>query len=78
MNKRYFSYRDPFMARALGREAARRLANVDYDLILVNDYSLAGNIPSTRPIILFTDETFPRDYSTNTHPALANLSPFGA
>jgi glycosyltransferase involved in cell wall biosynthesis len=76
MGKKYRSYSDPFMGRALGREAGRRLKNVDADFILTNDYCLAGYTPTQKPIILYTDAYFPRNYAENTHPWLAGLSIF--
>jgi len=76
VGKKYLSHRDPFMGKALGREAARRLKNVDADFILTNDYCLAAYTKTMKPIVLYTDSYFPYRYAENTHPWLENLSIF--
>lgn len=78
MGKRYLSYRDPFMGRALGQAAGRALAGVDVDVMLTNDYCLTGYTPTARPVVLYTDTFFPYDYRENFHPWLANLSLFSS
>jgi glycosyltransferase involved in cell wall biosynthesis len=74
LGKKYFSHRDPFMGKALGREAARLLANLDYDVLLTNDYCLAGYTPADKPVVLFTDDIFPLRYADNINSRLENLS----
>lgn len=72
--KRYLSYRDPFMGRALGKEAKRALRGMDVDVVLTNDYCLAGYLQTEIPLVLYTDDNFPINYNENVHPWLAGLS----
>jgi glycosyltransferase involved in cell wall biosynthesis len=72
--RKYRSYRDPFTGRALGRAVESRLADLDYDILLTNDYSIAAYTRTENPIVLYTDDTFPYVYSQNKHPWLADLS----
>ena len=76
MGKRYLSYRDPFVGRTLGKAANSILAELDVDVVLTNDYCLAGYTQTDKSIVLYTDAFFPRDYRENTHPWLTNLSFF--
>ena len=77
MGKKYFSYRDPFVGRRLGREVENRLKNVEFDILLTNDYCIAGYTDIGKTVILYTDAYFPYVYEDNFHPSLANLSYFG-
>ncbi|GAB4539743.1 MAG: glycosyltransferase family 4 protein [Anaerolineales bacterium] len=77
LGKRYSSHRDPFFGKALGKMAERALANLDYDILLTNDYCLAGYTQTSKPIVLYTDAFFPYHYAENVHPWLANLSRIG-
>lgn len=74
LGQKYFSYRDPFTGRVIGKEATRLLKFLEYDVVLTNDYSIAGYTKTNKPIILFTDDIFPFNYSENIHPWLENLS----
>jgi glycosyltransferase involved in cell wall biosynthesis len=74
LSKRYLSYRDPFMGRTLGQAAGRILNGLDVDLVLTNDYCLAGYTPTEKPIVLYSDSFFPRKYEENVHPWFAGLS----
>tara|TARA_Y100000816_G_scaffold290301_1_gene278648 strand:- start:1414 stop:2550 length:1137 start_codon:yes stop_codon:yes gene_type:complete len=76
LKKRYFSYMDPFIAYRLGRKVARKLNKKSYDCFLTNDYSIASYLKIKSPIVLWTDSIFPRDYNSNKHPWLDNLSWF--
>ena len=67
---------DPFIAYRLGRKVARKLNKKSYDCFLTNDYSIASYLKIKSPIVLWTDSIFPRDYSSNKHPWLDNLSWF--
>ncbi|MBN1304032.1 MAG: glycosyltransferase family 4 protein [Anaerolineales bacterium] len=75
--KKYFSYRDPFIGRVLGRAVERKLVQLDYDVLLTNDFCLAGYTRTEKPIILYTDAIFPYNYSENVHPWLDNISVVG-
>ena len=70
---RYRSYQDPFIARVIGNEVKQLIQNLDYDILLTNDYSIAGYTETDKPIILWTDAVFPYNYSENQHPWLENL-----
>ncbi len=70
---RYRSYQDPFVARVIGNEVKQLIKDLDYDILLTNDYSIAGYTDSDKPIILWTDAVFPYNYSQNQHPWLENL-----
>ena len=73
LKKRYRSYQDPFVGRVIGRTVTDQLSNYDYDILLTNDYAIAGYTKIDKPIVLWTDAVFPYDYKTNNHPWLKNL-----
>ena len=70
---RYRSFQDPFVAKVIGKEVKQLIEDLDYDILLTNDYSIAGYTDSDKPIILWTDAVFPFNYSQNQHPWLENL-----
>lgn len=72
--KKYFSYRDPFSGKALGRKVAELLSGMEYDVLLTNDFCIAGYCKMNKPIILYTDDHFPVNFSENVHPSFKNLS----
>jgi glycosyltransferase involved in cell wall biosynthesis len=72
--KRYSSWQDPFIGRRLGRAVANKLADVDFDILLTNDYTIAAYTQTPKPLVLYTDYVFPWDFAANTHPMLVNLS----
>jgi len=72
--KRYASYRDPFMGTKLGKVVEKALDGADYDLLLTNDFCIAGYTRIKKPIVLFTDDTFPRKFSINAHWKFEDLS----
>lgn len=74
LKKPYFSLRDPFFARQIGKEVERKLKDVDYDLLLTNDYGIAGYTHTETPIFLWTDDIFPRRYENNIHPWVEGLT----
>ena len=76
MGNRYRSYQDPFVARVIGTEVRHRLKKLYYDILLTNDYCIAGYTRTLKPIVLYTDAIFPHDYKKNWHPWLANLAWF--
>ncbi|MCE9644889.1 MAG: glycosyltransferase family 4 protein [Chloroflexi bacterium] len=75
--KKYVSYLDPFVGKVIGKKVSQTLVQLDYDIILTNDYCIAGYTQTKKPIILYTDAFFPHNYSENIHPWLANLSSIG-
>ena len=50
---RYRSYQDPFVAKVIGNEVKKLIKDLDYDILLTNDYSIAGYTDSDKPIILW-------------------------
>lgn len=72
--KRYKTYHDPFMSRALGRQLTARLAGLDYDVLLVNEHWLAAFVVSDRPIVLYTDNVLPKDYFAQNIPITSKIS----
>ncbi|NBC30452.1 MAG: glycosyltransferase, partial [Spirochaetes bacterium] len=74
LKKRYRSYQDPFIARRLGQEVERRLKGLDYDVLLTNDYAIAGYTRVDRPVVLWTDAIFPKIYAEHTNPRLDGLA----
>ena len=49
------------------------LNSYDYDILLTNDFAIAGYTKIEKPIILWTDAVFPHNYEKNDHPRLNNL-----
>jgi len=74
IGEKYFSYRDPVAGNALGCKAEQLLRQIEYDVLLTNDYCIAGYTRADKPIILYTDAIFPHRYAENVHPWLDNLS----
>jgi glycosyltransferase involved in cell wall biosynthesis len=76
MGKRYLTFLDPFVGRLTGQEAARRLANLDYDILITNDFAIAAFTDIDRPIVIYTDAMITKDYSERNYPhsRLANVS----
>lgn len=72
--KRYLSYRDPFVGKRLGSAVRKSLGGIDYDVLLTNDYSIAGYVGTKKPVVLYTDDAFLKKYSDNINPRLGNLS----
>lgn len=75
--KRYISYRDPFVGKVIARKVDQALTELDYEILLTNDYCIAGYTQSKKPVVLYTDSFFPHNYAENIHPWLANLSALG-
>jgi glycosyltransferase involved in cell wall biosynthesis len=78
MGKKYRTFQDPFMARRIGKKLSHLMKANQCDILLTNDYGMAGYVETNKPIFLYTDAVFPFNYATNDHPWLANLSWFGA
>jgi glycosyltransferase involved in cell wall biosynthesis len=78
--KRYKTYLDPFYCRARAAEASQKVAALDYDVLLTNDFGLAAFITTDKPIVLYTDAMIPLDYQNAPipeHSRIANLGRLG-
>lgn len=73
LKKRYRSYQDPFVGRVIGKMVKKILNSYDYDILLTNDFAIAGYTKIEKPTILWTDAVFPHNYEKNDHPWLNNL-----
>ena len=73
LSKKYFSYLDPFVGLSIGRATVEQLKEQDYDIMLTNDYAIAGYSRLKIPIVLWTDSIFPFDYRSNIHPWLNDM-----
>lgn len=73
LGQRYRSFQDVFVARRIGKEVGRRLRGSEADVLLTNDYSIAGYTPCHLPVALYTDTIFPRRYRDVKHPWLTDL-----
>lgn len=73
LKKRYRSYQDPFVGRQIGKIVRAQLSKEKYDILVTNDFAIAGYTKIQKPTILWTDAVFPYDYKTNNHPWLKNL-----
>lgn len=71
--RRYRSWQDPFIGRRLGRAVGRRLAPLNFDVLLTNDYTIAAYTKTRKPLVIYTDGVFPLRYAENTNPRLANI-----
>lgn len=74
LNKRYQSYQDPFVGKVIGEENTKKLRGLEYDILLTNDYCIAGYTQTTRPIFIYTDALFPYNASKNISPLFHNIS----
>jgi len=72
--RKYTTYQDFWTAQDLGFQVAEKLAYKDIDCLLTNDYGIAAYTRTKKPVVLYTDAIFPRDYAANIHPWLDNLS----
>jgi len=78
LGKRYSSFQDPFSAKRIGREIERMLGGLDCDILLTNDFCVAGYSSVKCPIVLFTDDMFPRDHTKSNDPRITSLSGISA
>jgi glycosyltransferase involved in cell wall biosynthesis len=74
LKRNYRSYEDPFAARKLGQVVMDTLQDVDYDVLLTNDYAIAAYAETDQPVLIYTDAIFPSDYRQHLNPRLDNLS----
>lgn len=75
LKKKYRTYQDPFTGLRLGQAVDAKLRGLDYDILLTNDYCIAGYTRTSKPVVLYTDSLFPKKYSENVNPRLNDLSP---
>lgn len=73
VRRRYVTFLDPFVGRVRGREVARQLAGAEYDVLVTNDFAIAGYTPTRKPVVLYTDVMIPLDYP-NGVPAEARMA----
>ncbi len=73
LGKRYRSFQDVFVAHRIGAQVGERLRGSEADVLLTNDYSIAGYTRCRCPVALYTDTIFPRRYRDVRHPWLADL-----
>ena len=76
LGKRHPLFLDPYVARRTGNQVARRLKDLEYDVLLTNDMAIAGFTPTDRPIVIYTDVMITPNYQEKGLPGcrLGNLS----
>lgn len=76
VGKRYLTYLDPFVGKQTGNEVTRQLANLDYDVLITNDYAIAGYTQTSRPVVLYTDAMITHNHLERNLPysRLSNIS----
>lgn len=74
--KRYVTYLDPFVGKQTGSEVTRQLANLDYDIVITNDYAIAGYTHTQRPVVLYTDAMITHNHMERNlpHSRMSNIS----
>jgi hypothetical protein len=77
IGKRYLTFLDPFVGRLTGRQVLTRLVGLDYDVLLTNDFAIAGFTNVDHPVVLYTDAMITGDYIERdlVGARLSNLSP---
>jgi glycosyltransferase involved in cell wall biosynthesis len=77
LGKRYKTYLDPFVGKNTGRQVNEYLDGIDYDVLITNDYAIAGFSALDKPVVLYTDAMITRDYIERDlkDARLSNLSP---
>lgn len=73
VGKRYRSFQDVFIARQIGAWIDTHMQAMDAEVLLTNDYAIAGFSSCRCPVVLYTDAVFPRRYQDVEHPWLADL-----
>ncbi len=71
--KRYRSFQDVFVARRIGAWIDGHLRPTEAEVLLTNDYAIAGFSRPSLPVVLYTDYVFPRRYLDVQHPWLEDL-----
>ena len=77
--KRYKTFLDPFIARSRGKSVTQLLEDHDYQVLITNDFGIAGYSHTKKPIILYTDAMIPFSYPEGVarDSRIANLSSLG-
>lgn len=71
--KGYRSFQDVFVARRIGARVGEKLRGSRADVLLTNDFSIAGFTRVPCPTVLFTSLAFPPLDQETKHPWLADL-----
>lgn len=79
LGRRYVTFLDPLVGHNTGLQVTQKLAGLDYDVLLTNDFAVAAFTRTERPIVLYTDAMITTDYSEKRlpHSRLAKLTPIG-
>jgi glycosyltransferase involved in cell wall biosynthesis len=74
--RRHVVFLDPFVGKRTGIQVFRRLAGLDYDILLTKDLSMAAFTPTCKPVVVYTDVMITADYSEKHLPGcrLGNMS----
>ncbi len=75
VGKRHRFFQDIFVARRIGAWVDARLSHSQADVLLTNDYAIAG-FCRRLPVALYTDHVFPKRYRDVRHPWQRDLSAF--
>jgi glycosyltransferase involved in cell wall biosynthesis len=77
MSKRYLTFLDPLVGNRTGQQIAAKLAGLDYDVLLTNDFAIAAFTPSKKPVVIYTDMMITHNFIERHLPnsRLANVSP---
>lgn len=67
LRRRYKTYLDPFIGIQRGAKVTQTLISRDFDILITNDYGIAGNVKVTKPIVLYTDVMLPLNYPEGIH-----------
>jgi glycosyltransferase involved in cell wall biosynthesis len=76
LGKRHPLFLDPFVGPRTGTQVNKRLANLEYDVLLTNDMSIAAFTTASKPVVNYTDVMITPDYSEKNLPGcrLGNMS----
>jgi len=72
--KKYHSFRDPFVGRRLGSAVRKSIEGIDFDVLLTNDFCIAGYVDINKPVILYTDYTYPMKSHDTLNERFSKLS----
>jgi glycosyltransferase involved in cell wall biosynthesis len=73
LGTRHLSYLDPFLGRARGRLLNQKLAGIHYDALVTKDFCLAAFNGCSKPVVLYTDLMFARNYQQNINPSHSRM-----
>jgi len=77
LGRRHPLFLDPMVGKRTGLSIARQLGDLDYDVLLTNDMSIAAYTPTQKPVVIYTDVMITAEYAEKHLPGcrLGNLSP---